>query len=77
MAVELEMKGKNQFTVHYANSPPPKVAEERFNRSGFDNFDLVLAEVLQSQVYFFSLFLYKLYFLGRFTCGWDILLTII
>lgn len=52
MAVELEMKGNNQFTVHYANSPPPTVAEERFNRSGFDNFDLVLAEVLQSQVLF-------------------------
>jgi len=54
MAVELEMKGKNQFTVHYANSPPPKVAEERFNRSGFDNFDLVLAEVLQSQETFYK-----------------------
>ncbi|KAJ4776620.1 RING/U-box superfamily protein [Rhynchospora pubera] len=54
MAVELEIKGKNQFTVHYANSPPPRAIDRRFDRSGSDNFDLVLAEVLQSQESFYK-----------------------
>jgi hypothetical protein len=63
MAVELGIKGENQFTVNYANSAPPTVPDQRFNQSDFDNFHLALAEVLQSQVYF--LFFSLLFFLFK------------